>query len=582
VPNALRRFWVVDATGGRREIAARLRAQTAHAQMWVEEGAWHDINALNRAIQRFETEVYTISHATFGSEAVPGVDNDPHVLILHISDPDATLAAYTSGADLYPRNVLTISNQAELLVINLDAAPVGSAVYMGLLGEQFQRLIQWNQDPNEARWAKEALAELAFHLMAHTPISDTASSVVAAQRDALLAAYLREPATSLTFHNLPSAPGAARDARRGAALLFADYVHQRLGPSGIQSWAADPLNGTQGLDAVLARVEPDLTFEQLFSDWAVAVLAASNPDLIPADERFVDFESERWPNALTVTRYERFPILHEGGLQPYGIEYVHLAGDEDLSVSFQGITETALLPSLPAGEEFFWWSQRADASMTTLSRAVDLKSTTVATLTYQAWFDLEPGQDCALVECSIDGGATWHTLQASSSRQGSIEGNRQGWRYTGRSSRSKRWLDESVDLAPCVGAQALVRFTVLTDAAENGAGLALRRIALTADDDVTRSAGDDADNELQGWVPAGFVWTDNQVEQRYTLLLIGIAPDGAFSVEGIALDEGQKASWAIPLSSQEWQEAVIAIASLAQWTEQPASYGLRITPLAAD
>jgi hypothetical protein len=127
-----------------------------------------------------------------------------------------------------------------------------------------------------------------------------------------------------------------------------------------------------------------------------------------------------------------------------------------------------------------------------------------------------------------------------------------------------------------------VRFTVLTDAAENGAGLALRRIALTADDDVTRSAGDDADNELQGWVPAGFVWTDNQVEQRYTLLLIGIAPDGAFSVEGIALDEGQKASWAIPLSSQEWQEAVIAIASLAQWTEQPASYGLRITPLAAD
>ncbi|MCK4316849.1 MAG: hypothetical protein KAX24_13870, partial [Anaerolineae bacterium] len=44
VPNATRTFWVTDGTAGeRREVAARLRVQTEHVAMWVEEGVWHDV-----------------------------------------------------------------------------------------------------------------------------------------------------------------------------------------------------------------------------------------------------------------------------------------------------------------------------------------------------------------------------------------------------------------------------------------------------------------------------------------------------------------------------------------------------------
>ncbi|TET52393.1 MAG: hypothetical protein E3J64_05240, partial [Anaerolineales bacterium] len=102
VPNASRSFWVSDpATGKLREVTARLRVQTEHAAMWVEEWVWHDVRKLEEAALLFDDVIYPAVRSAFGSEWTPGVDNDPHIHILH-ADLGQRVLGYTSSAAELP------------------------------------------------------------------------------------------------------------------------------------------------------------------------------------------------------------------------------------------------------------------------------------------------------------------------------------------------------------------------------------------------------------------------------------------------------------------------------------------------
>jgi hypothetical protein len=61
---------------------------------------------------------------------------------LHATGLGENVLGYTSGIDEYPRDVYPLSNQAEMITVNMDRVDVGSPVYNALLARQFQRLIQ--------------------------------------------------------------------------------------------------------------------------------------------------------------------------------------------------------------------------------------------------------------------------------------------------------------------------------------------------------------------------------------------------------------------------------------------------------
>jgi len=74
VPNATRSFWLIEhSTGENYQITARLRVQTSHVAMWVEENVWHDVRALQQAAHYFETQIYTPTRSVFGTEWTPGI-----------------------------------------------------------------------------------------------------------------------------------------------------------------------------------------------------------------------------------------------------------------------------------------------------------------------------------------------------------------------------------------------------------------------------------------------------------------------------------------------------------------------------
>ncbi len=541
VTNAIRTFWVADGTTGeRREITARLRVQTEHAAMWIEEGVWHDVRQLEKAATFFETVVYSTTRAAFGSEWTPGVDNDPHIHILHTTNLGEGVLGYTSAADEFPRAQYPFSSQAEMIAVNLDYVEAASPTYYALLARQFQRLIQWFQDRNEERWVKEGLAELSVQL---NGLDTGAPEQV----------YLEHPDTSLTAWG-------GEKAQREAAFLFAAYFHEQFGDAGTRALTAEPLNGTAGFDAVLAELDAGLTFEDLFAEWLAA--------------NYLDREQ----TALAAI-YENYPVTLDTSVRQFGADYILLRGDTDLRVRFTGATRTPLLDALPRrdtphNEHHFWWSNRADESLTTLTHPFDLSGVERATLTYWTWYDIEPGYDHVTVEVSTDDGEQWQIRS-----------------YTGQSGAPPGWIWEEIDLSPYAGREILVRVAYLTDEAISGQGFVIDDIAIPeigyADDEETKTGG---------WEATGFVHSDNFVSrsgvravagatprhrgpygtmpQRYLALLIGIGD--TVTVERLSVDENQTAEWTVPLSSKDWRKAVIVLSGLAPFTTQPATYQLVI------
>jgi immune inhibitor A len=582
VPNAVRSFWITDGTTGeRREITARLRVQTEHAAMWVEEGVWHDVRTLQEAADVFETHIYSTARAAFGSEWIPGVDNDPRIHFLHATGLGEGILGYTTSADEFPRAHYPTSNEAEVITIHAGQVEVGSSVYYGLLARQFQRVIQWYQDRNEERWVKEGLAELAVRLNAFDlnsgPEPLRRSSYGEEQTERALGplqflsrpeqAYLERPDTSLVhWQDETPAP------HRGAGYLFATYFHDRFGDAGTRVLVAQPLNGAAGFDAALVELGADLAFEDLFADWLVANYLDGEQGANNRYQSYTHLELER-PALAAI--YENYPVTMEASVQQFGADYILLRGDGDLSVRFDGMVATSLLDLSPHSEQSFWWSNRADESMTTLTRAFDLSSVEPVTMTYWTWYDIEPGYDYAFVEASTDGGKQWQPLSVPSGTADGPNGNNPGLGYTGQSGDPPGWIQEAVDLSPVAGGEVLIRFAYLTDEAITGVGVLLDDISIPA-----IGYADDAETGEGEWEPAGFVYSGNSVPQRYLVLLIGIGPgegpENEVTVERLPVKEDGRAEWTIPLGSEGWREAVLVLSGLASLTTHPAPYQLTI------
>jgi len=550
VPNALRTFWITDATTGeRKEVSARLRVQTDHAEMWVEEGVWHDVRRLEEAASFFETHIYSPTRAAFGTEWTPGVDNDPRILILHAMGLGEGIAGYTSSVDEFPRALHPFSNEAEMITVHAGAVEVGSPDYYRLLASQFQRLIQWNHDRNEARWVKEGLAELAARLPGLVPGDPEKLS-------------LKKPDTSLTAWNDADAA-----AHRRVAYLFMAYFHERFGDAGTRALVDQPLNSIAGVEATLADLDAGLTFEELLAEWLAANYLDGEAGGSDHPYGYAGLDLER-PKPAAI--YESFPARLETPVHQFGADYVLLRGNKDLQVHFVGATKTPLLDVLPHSGGYFWWSNRADEAFTTLTRTFNLSGVEQATLTYWTWYDIEAGYDYATVEVSTDDGATWELLSPPSATDEDPHGNNPGHGYTGKSGGPLGWVQETVDLSPYARGEVSVRFGYLTDEAITGAGFVLDDIAIPE-----IGYADDVESGASGWKAAGFVRSDNFVPQRYLVLLIGLGEEGA-TVERLLVEEDAEASWTVPLESNEWHEAVLVFSGLAPLTNQPAFYRLMI------
>lgn len=523
-----------DEPPERRTITATVRRISDRAYFFVEDGADASETQLDRAVRAFEGEVWPAVTGAFGGPATPGIDGDPRIAILH-ADLGQAVSGYVSYEDTFTHEAAPGSNQREIVYLNLSLQP-GSPSYARTLAHELQHLIHARHDPDEESWVNEGLSELAARLVGSAGTFHNA--------------FLDQPDTQLDAWTLIGSSAA----HYGAASLFIQYLLQRTGGSALD-FSADPENSVAGVRAFLAATGGP-TFEELLSDWTVATLLDEPTG--PYGYRELDTSE---PSTVPVERSGAF----DGEVRQLAADYLELDAEHfpsGATVSFAGGRTVAPSAAAEGASGAFWFSGRGDNRDARLTRELDLRDVTSATLTFRTWYDIERWYDFGYVAVSTDGGERWTALAGRHTSTEDPIAVAYGPGYGGETG---GWVEERIDLTPYAGSKVLLRFEYVTDDSSNAGGWALDDIAVSAIGFL-----DNAEGDAGGWHREGFRRVQAPIPQTFELRLItfGAAP----AVEPVALDAANRAEVSLEGLGTAYQRAVLVVVATVDGTLVPARY----------
>ncbi|MFN8465876.1 MAG: immune inhibitor A [Caldilineaceae bacterium] len=560
-------FWVRNTSTNRAiEITATLVYSTPVAYVWVENGQEYDQAAIERSIDRFSSVTYPDVVNTFGSEWHPGVDNDPRLHILYNTQMGTGVVGYFSGSDEYVRPAAPFSNQKEMFYINLGAlnSTHNFTFHDTTLAHEFQHMIHWYMDRGEDLWVNEGLSEYA------QDVAEFGGSTM------FVTGFAADPDLQLTTWR---PVGGNNGPHYGSAYLFMAYLAQRFGRAAITDLVAAPANGMHGVDAALNNVGAGVDSMQLFADWVVANYA-DQPDALGEKGRY-GYENLELPKFQLAGRHAQYPVAPQAAtVSNFATDYIELAGDGDVTFSFQGDTETHLADAGLPDADRTWWSNRADESASRLTRKYDLSAIapgTPLTLTASMWWDIETDYDFGYVMASRDG-KHWQILPGKHTAKDNPSGNAFGPGYTGISGddpdQTPQWVDEQIDLSAYAGGPLWLQFSYITDDAVNLSGWMVDNALLVGPNgplSPVLTGNEPGEDEAAGWESEGWLFTDNRLPQTWLVQAMEFDGDTLTAVRRVPVAADGHAEVDIK-GLGNGRRAVVAISGLAPVTTLPASY----------
>lgn len=524
-----------------RIVSAELVTTTQSVYLWMETGYVYSSGLLSDVASTIEEDIYQPISTLFGQEWRPGIDNDPHFSILHLTSIKTfDEIGFFNSVNQYPVSLDDTSNEQEIIFLNMDQLEFGSSLYHATVAHEIQHLIQWNLDRNETVWLNEGMAQLAEVYLGYQT-SET--------RD-----YLNDTALQLNKWGYESD---VIYRHYSASFLFMTYFWEQLGDSAVHELSASPLNGLASVRAVLRSYRPDMTLETFLANWATANLL----DDKTLDEKF-GYTTFRIAFPDKEDRIRDFPWESISSLPQYAVHYLDIRTSGTFSVTFAGDSTARLLPTLPPKGERVWFTPGSTDVAATLTRAFDLTSLTTATLEFTAWYELERDYDFAYIEVSADNGVTWQALAPTNLSAGIY-----GAALTGRSAAianaDEGWITETIDLTPHTGQSVLIRFEVLNDGAFSEHGFALSTIGIPEINYLST-----ADERPDDWIAQGFAVVGVELPQQWSIQLVQ-----GKKVTSIELDELNRASWTISADSQG---ATLIIMPQTPWIDETATYWLKV------
>ncbi len=544
-------FWLTNTDSAQSfKIDATLQYVTDHAYFWVEDGVPYDKGDAKKLVDTFETKIYPTDREFFGSEWSPGVDEDQHIYLVYGRGIGGSVAGYFSSPDEYHPDAHEYSNAHEMFVFNADNSPLDDTYTYGVLAHEFQHMIHWKQDRNEASWINEGFSEVAALLngyyvggFAWEYVSDT---------DVQLTDWGPDPGSNTPHY--------------GASFLFLSYFLDRFGEDATKTLVTDPQNGMESIDNILKSINATdkqsgqaITANDFFMDWAVTNYLL--------DENVGDgrFAYKRYKDAMRAGETETIdtcPGSITRTVKQFGVDYIQFNCDGKHTLRFEGATQTGLLPVDAYSGKKAFWSNKGDESNMTLTREFDFSQASgPLTLKYRTWYDLETDYDYTFVEASTDGGKTWKILTTPSGTDSNPSGNSYGWGYNGK---SDTWIEESIDLSQYKGQKVQVRFDYITDAAVNGEGFMLDDISIPEIDYFSDFEGDDG-----GWQSAGFVRVENVLPQTFRLVMIN--KNGSATVQTISVGADQTAEINVDLT-----DATLVVSGTTPFTREDGHYSITV------
>ena len=549
-------FWVANVdTNENFQIAATLQYITDHSYFWIQDGITYDEQDLQNLAESFESEIYPTNREFFGSEWTPGVDGDPHLYIVYAQGLGSNLAGYFSSADENHPLAHEYSNAHEMFLLSADNVGLYEDFAYSVLAHEFQHMIHWYRDRNEASWINEGFSELAVFLNDYEVGSDYD--------------FISNP--DLQLNDWPNDKKATLP-HYGAAFLFLTYFMDRFGEEATQALFTQPANGLESVDEVLREfdIKDPLTggtimADDVFLDWALTNYVM---DEGITDGRYIYHNYSNAPQAEETETIDSCPQSEfTRDVHQYGTDYIRITCAGDYTLHFEGSTLARVIPSDPFSGKYAFWSNRGDESDMTLTRTFDFSDVEgPLALTYWIWYDLEEDYDYVYVEASLDG-KRWQILTTPSGTLEDPSGNSYGWGYNGASG---GWFQESVDLSKFAGHEVQIRFEYVTDAAINGEGIFLDDIALQETGYFS-----DFEDDAGGWKANGWARIQNVLPQTYQLALISLGETKAVTIIPVPAESMVD----IPLHlGGEVEEAVLVVTGTTRYTRQKAAYRIEINP----
>lgn len=566
-------FWVLDQERVQYyQVSATLVAMTPHLYMFLDDKYKLNTTALKTAAEAFESKVYPTTRHYFGEEASPGVDNDPHLVILNT--PLKQAAGYFSAEDTLLQTVNPFSNEREMFYA--FGQPEALNGYLSLLAHEFQHMIEFNSIPNQDNWLNEGSSILSQKLNGFS--SDNYEAV-----------FMSQPATQLDAWTCTSC-GSGTIPYYGGGYTWLAYLNDHLGFETIRDIAGNGqgLTGFNSVDyALSASGHPELSSDSIFKQWVVANYM---------NRRTADplYSYKTLASQLNRVTPAKVPFsVSQNTLNQYAAQYFDVtASDAGFTLDFKGQPVTRLAPAAPHSGKMLWWGNRGDYSDSTLTREVDLSNATQATFKFWTWFDIEPNYDYLYIEASTDG-QKWEPLPGKYTTPVKPTSRAYGPAFTGQSEPDApdlsdqqdivaSWVQESVDLSKYAGKKIKLRLEYVTDEGYNRNGVLF-------DDFEIPEIGlrDDVEGGLNGWQASGFLRVNNLVPQRYAVQVI--SRDGACAdpktTDLSKADNGQNCIQEVTLDNTNagrqffpYKKAVVVVAPYAPRTLVPTQFNLNFTP----
>jgi hypothetical protein len=552
-----RKFWIHNSsTFEFKQITAELMFISKHAYFWQDTES-QPLNATGElataedwsaAGESFDTS-YERVRAVFGHEESPGLDGDTRLFVIH-SDSLGNVGGYFGQADLLPQAIESHSNEGQYFFIsNTGSSGIASDYYKEVLAHEFQHMIHKNVDANEEGWMNEGLSMLAQQVAGMRGYNSVAE-------------YLAKPDQSLWFWS-------GKSADYGQSFLYLEYIYEQMGEDFIKALVANPKNGLASIDDTLTEFKADRTADQLNADSYTAAFF-NDPKL---DSGRFAFQTPVIPEVQPRYEFTTLPSVYQGTVQQYGgVDIMTFAGKGEASLTFHGDQRVKLLPTDAHSGESFWWSDRYDSTFSTLTRSIDLSSTSTATLKYWAWYDIEEDWDYAYLLVSTDDGGHWDLIPATSSRSTDPNDQNLGYGFSGRNGGGKDavWIEETADLGKYAGQKILLRFAMQNDLAVNNFGFAVDDLSIPQ-----INWTDDAETADSAWASQGFVLTQNDVPQVWFVRAVEQHADGTVVVHDLEIANG---TGKVDLNFDEFNRLVVFVIGQTRSTTIPASYQVSVGP----
>jgi hypothetical protein len=339
------RFWSWDLTVQPpvwERVLATCREVTANAYIFITNDQWNvhmDSADVAQAAYYWEQGTYIDSTAgiyqldteSFG-QPPDELDNDPHIYILYdaLGSYNGTIfdgyfSVFNEYTEEQANGMGGHSNECEMFYMSCyPNDPVGP-IRISVLAHEFEHMIHWAHDSDEATWVDEGCAEYAMVLFGvPDPIVD----------------FPNQPDNNLTLWSNAFADYVQ-------TLLFFTYVSDHFG--GYETLAAivaDPQNSIDGIESALTNRGYDILFPDLYMDWTMANFyhGAGGADLPHPDSQFIYFSLDP-PAFRTIDNIQTYPA------GPYNRSVAHWATDyvrfnnsggiySQLMPSFSGVTST--------------------------------------------------------------------------------------------------------------------------------------------------------------------------------------------------------------------------------------------------